>query len=598
MHIRVIGGGPGGLLFASIAKRRHPDWNVTVLERSQAGRTYGHGVVLPSRNQSMLAARVPKIFNRLRSVAVPWRHLEVRHRAKRFRCGNYHFLGIRRATLLQTLWDIAVESGVDVRPEVEVSDPLAERERADLLVAADGAGSVARRMWEREFGAAVCDAEEAFLWLSVPKRFECLCFPFERVEGVGWVGAHAYPHSERESTFIIEAPRAIAERIQEIDANGGAGSESPLVHLFDDHLDEPLDLDDAAWHTFRVVRCERWYHENVALVGDSAHTAHFSIGSGTGLAFGDAIALCDALDSRSPLEERLRAYDAERRPVVEEFARLSRVSQEWWEGLDDFGEMPAEELVAHFMTRVPVVSRSTLWLFDPTFVTALEKTRRTGQGALPRHWPGRIGPLRLPGRLVADTEAAQAMGADEAVDRGIGLILCSADDPDAVLAIGEWKSRLAGREPERRPTLGAAIRPGANGSAAEAELRARLEGLCSAGVELLLVRIDGASMPDGTELGGDWTSLTSLLPGVPVVPLLEATEAGLALAERAATAGALAVGFWAVDAHDRALVHCCERARLRTGVPVLMMDAPESERSLADTHILSGRVDFALAALS
>jgi anthraniloyl-CoA monooxygenase len=340
VRIACVGGGPAGLYVALLAKLRHPEWDVEVVERNPAGSTYGWGVVfwddlldLLYRNDAESAAEVER-------TAYEWDGQQVALAGGRIgHLGGYGY-AIGRARLLKILARRAEAVGVDLRYEQPVDDPAALD--ADLVVAADGANSVVRERLGG-FGTTTRTGNNRYIWLGTDKSFDTFTFAFEHTPA-GWMWCHAYAFAPGTSTFIVEcAP-------QTWEGNGFAelgpdDSTAALEKVFAEHLDGRKLIDrspgltaPSRWLTFRQITNRTWRNGNVVLMGDAAHTTHFSVGAGTRLALRDAVELADQVGAHDDLDAALTHYDVLRRTAMAPKQAAALASMEWFEhatGPDD-----------------------------------------------------------------------------------------------------------------------------------------------------------------------------------------------------------------------------------------------------------------------
>ena len=371
MRIVCVGGGPGGLYFSVLARQADPGAEVTVYERNRPEDTFGFGVVLSDATTGFLLEQDRESYPQVLARARRWDPITVIHGGRTMRCGGVGFSAIERRTLLEVLRERARELGVRLVFEHEVPDPRDHLD-ADLLIGSDGVNSAVRRAFEDRFAAHVDVGPTRFTWLGTTRPFDSLTFFFEGNEH-GQFGAHVYPYAPDRATFIVETDERTFER-----AGIARFSEEDTIayceRLFARHLDGHRLLSNrSVWQHFRTVRCERWHHDNVVLLGDAAHTAHFSVGSGTKMALEDALVLSHAL-GRHPghLGSALAAYEAERRPRVEHVQAMARTSFDWWASFRRYTHLPPERFGFHFLTRSQFRTE-TLRARDPAYVAAVER---------------------------------------------------------------------------------------------------------------------------------------------------------------------------------------------------------------------------------
>ena len=411
MRIAVLGAGPGGLFAATLLKNADPAREVTVFERNRAEDTFGFGVVFSDATLAGIHDADPVLRTALTEHGVHWDPIEVRLHGERLRCGGNGMAAVARRTLLSLLQQGARDAGVDLRfsTEVRPEDLLAGGH--DLVVAADGANSRLRERFADEFGPSFETAAAKFVWFGTTYPFDGLTFVHERGPH-GVFAVHGYPIGNGVSTFIVETDEESwrAAGLDGFDAGQPPGvsdetSRAYLERLFAEQIDgHPLLVNNSRWGSFRTRRARRWRHRAggtaVALLGDAAHTAHFSVGSGTKMAMEDAVALAAALD-RHPgdVDAALADYEAVRQPQVARIQDSARPSLAWWE---HFGRshdvLPPWQFAYHFFTRA--LPDRKLRRRDEAFVAAVHERWRAEHGAEPLATPLTVGRHRLPGRVV------------------------------------------------------------------------------------------------------------------------------------------------------------------------------------------------------
>jgi anthraniloyl-CoA monooxygenase len=375
-----VGGGPAGLYLAILLKQRKPEIEITVYERNLPHDAFGFGVVFSDETLDHFWEADEPTYKALTESFKQWGEIEVRHfSGQRIVSGGHGFAAASRRRLLEILTDRATELDVDLRFSTEIAD-LASLPPADLVVGADGANSMVRRELAHHFRPNIDLRANPYAWFGTPKVFEKFTFIFEDTpEGMVW--AHVYPYSEEGSTFIVEMSpetwRGLGfDATEEEIFPPGVSDEYALKRcqeLFATHLDgHPLVGNNSKWLHFPTITCERWSHENVVLMGDAVHTAHFSVGSGTKLAMEDAIVLADLLLEDRPLPEVLEAYEEQRRPDVESLQRAAKASLEWFEGAGRYRDLEPEQFVFSMLTRSQRVTYDNLRLRDPDYMATLD----------------------------------------------------------------------------------------------------------------------------------------------------------------------------------------------------------------------------------
>ncbi len=390
MKIVVVGGGPAGLYLSILLNKTRPDFEVTVMERTQPGDAYGFGVVFSEETLDNFERADPESYEDLIEAFREWGDIEVRHfNGDRFVSGGHGFAAVSRRELLALLSRRAEALGVDLRYGTAV-DGL-EVVGADLVVGADGANSTIRSALAHRFQPTVDVRENRYIWFGTDKVFDRFHFIFVDTPA-GLVWAHIYPFSEEGSTFIVEmAPSTW--RVLGLDATTGAQlppgvSDTHALawaqEVFAGHLDgHTLVGNNSKWLQFPKITCKRWHDGNVVLIGDAAHTAHFSVGSGTKLAMEDSIALAGLLADGGALPETLSTYEARRRPEVASLQRAAKASLEWFEGADRYRDMEPTQFVFSMLTRSQRVTYDNLRLRDPGFMEEVDRWYAASDHASP-----------------------------------------------------------------------------------------------------------------------------------------------------------------------------------------------------------------------
>lgn len=386
MKVAIVGAGPAGLYAALLLKRRNPGWTVEVLERNRPDARHGWGVVFSGRTVERLFGSDPETFGTHGEHLVDWDVVEIRHRGEVVRCRGHPFAAVDRHVLLAILREECRRLGVELRFGIEV-DAAPD---SDLVLAADGVRSTLRGPG---FGPAVQHGACRYCWFGTETDFACHTFAFERSPH-GAFQAHAYPFASGLGAFIVECHED-AWRRAGLDAAAPDEARAYCEGLFERHLDAPLlTRRDPSWRTFATVRNQRWTHDGVTLLGDAAHTAHFSIGSGTKLALEDALALDAALASEPDPRAALRAYEAARRPPVENLQHAAALSRTLFERIDEvIGEEPIA-LAYRVLTRSGRIDNAGLRRRDPVFA---DRADRAFSGQEPGHARGKA-PVSWPAR--------------------------------------------------------------------------------------------------------------------------------------------------------------------------------------------------------
>ena len=411
MRIAVVGGGPGGLFFATLIRRADPSVEVTVFERNRADDAFGFGVVFSDRTLAGIHEADPVLREALSAYGRRWEDIEVRLKGERIRCGGNGMAAIARRTLLALMQARAAEAGAELLFRAEAG--LDDLTGYDLVVAADGAGSRIRERLDGTLGSTAQTAGAKFIWFGTDYRFDGLTFLHERGPD-GVFAVHGYPISADTGTFIVECDEA-SWRSAGLDAFDVAQPPGPsdltskayLEKLFAEQIDgHQLLANNSRWGSFRTRRTRRWHTFEpapVALLGDAVHTAHFSVGSGTKMAMEDAIALSRALVEHGyDLGSALPAYDAAARPSVEAIQDAARPSLGWWERFGQYHDaFEPWQFAYHFLSRS--ITDARLARRAPGFVAATHERWRAVHGAAPLDSPVTVAGWRVRRRAVVVT---------------------------------------------------------------------------------------------------------------------------------------------------------------------------------------------------
>jgi 2-polyprenyl-6-methoxyphenol hydroxylase-like FAD-dependent oxidoreductase len=377
MRVAVLGGGPAGLYFASLWKRRHPEAEVSLYEQNPEGATWGFGVVFSERALEFLREDDPATSDLISPRMEAWRDITLDHGGEAIRIDGVGFSAIGRLELLSLLHRQAKSVGVVVQYD-RLIRRLDELGDVDLIVGADGLNSIVRRSFEGDFGTSQSYLNNKFAWYGTPQRFESLTLTFVR-SPEGTFTAHHYRYSPTMSTFIVECDRPTWERARLGDVpaeEAQAYCERVFARTLGGHK---LVSNNSTWRCFPLLSNERWSYRNMVLVGDALHTAHFSIGSGTRLALEDVIALVKALDAEGAasgdparIRAALRRYEVERRPVLEKLLSAAAASARWHEHFAEHMALAPRDFAMSYITRSGRVDLARLREMSPAFMRYVE----------------------------------------------------------------------------------------------------------------------------------------------------------------------------------------------------------------------------------
>lgn len=372
MKILILGGGPGGLYSGSLIKKTHPDWDITLIERNPHDATYGWGVVFSDRTLSSFREADYPSYRDITNRFVVWDTIEVRYRGETIRCGGNIFAGISRKVLLMLLQERCREFRVKLKFLTEVRD-VADLKGYDLVIAADGVNSIVRRTWADEFKPSIVMGNSRFAWLGTHKVFDAFTFSFRRNEH-GLFQAHVYPNDGLASTFIVQCDPETWRRAG-LDRASEAETVAYCERVFAEDLNgEPLLANKSDWVAFSTVSNKIWRYQNMVLIGDAAHTADFTVGSGTKMAMEDAIALANAFERYGEnIDAALNDYELERRPMIEGIQRAAAESNRYFETTTRYEAFEPMQFVYYLLTRSGRISYDELRRRDSAFVDAMDR---------------------------------------------------------------------------------------------------------------------------------------------------------------------------------------------------------------------------------
>jgi anthraniloyl-CoA monooxygenase len=447
VKVRIIGAGPAGLYLAILLKKADASHDVAVVERNAPDATFGWGVVFSEETLGALRDADPETHLQITDTFARWPTVDIRYLGRLLRSRGHAFSAIGRKRLLQILQRRALELGVGLRFHTEVTDVTELAADADLVVGADGVNSLVRDAYAAQLGAQVAPQGCKYVWFGTDLVLDAFTFIFKQTDA-GLLQVHAYPFDERTGTWIVECPEPTWRRLG-FDAMDEAESLAACEALFEEDLDGHRLLSNRSlWTSFLLVRNDTWHHGNVVLLGDAAHTAHFSIGSGTKLAMEDAIALSQAF-VRNPgdLEHALVDYELERQPVVERFQQAAGDSAAYFTRVERYAHMDPMPFAFNLLTRSGRITHANLAQRDPEFVRVLDAWFHGGgelrPGAVappPMFAPWRAGAVELRNRVVR--AVAEPARLPELARSGAGLVLA-----------GPVAATLDGRISPDTPTL-------------------------------------------------------------------------------------------------------------------------------------------------
>ncbi len=528
MKITVVGAGPSGLYFALLMKRNDPSHEITVLERNPPDATYGWGVVFSEDTLAELRDADYPTYLAFDEALVRWSAIDVRYRDRTLRSFGHGFSAIARPKLLSILQERARDLGVDLRFGVEVAD--VNELDGDLIVGADGVRSVVRAASEKQFATTWEGLGSRYVWYGTDLVFDVFTFIFRQTK-YGLFQVHGYPIDGQRSTFIVETTEQ-TWRNAGLDRMTEQESLAFCADLFADHLGEHRLLSNASvWRTFDTIRNRSWSTGKTVIMGDAAHTAHFSIGSGTKLAIEDAVALAKAFAAHPEnLPAAFAEYELERQGAVERFQEAATDSARYFEQVSRYLDFEPEQFEFNLLTRSGRITYADLELRDPAVVNRIDRL----VGAAPQRivtqpsgmTPLQIGDLTVPNRVVlapvlADSSDEGTPGADvraalvEAAEAGAGLVMAG---PVAVSAHGRITSGSPGLWTAAHAGEWQAVVAAVRAAGSAAALRLTHSGRRGS----TRPRTRGVDRPLGR---GGWTTLApSAIPYAPWMPAPAAAE--------------------------------------------------------------------------
>ncbi|MBV1778149.1 bifunctional salicylyl-CoA 5-hydroxylase/oxidoreductase [Paeniglutamicibacter sp. ABSL32-1] len=412
MKIAVVGGGPGGLYFAALMKQLDPAHELTIWERNAASDTFGFGVVFSDETLGGIGNADTVIADYMSRRFARWSDIDIHFRGEMHTVGGQGFAAMSRKELLELLQRRCIELGVDVRFSTMAPDVEELSANYDLVLAADGLNSAIRTRYAENFKPSLDARTSKYMWLGTDQVFEAFKF-FVKETDAGTMQIHGYPYSDEGSTFIVEMHEDVwraagfDETQDEVFAPGVSDEKAvaKVKEIFAEELAGYNVLtNNSKWINFTTVRNENWRHGNIVLLGDAAHTAHFSIGSGTKLAMEDSLALAACLHEHPSVEDALTAYETERRPVVASTQRAAQASLEWFENIGQYKDQDPVQFCFNLLTRSRRITYENLKLRDTSFAGKVDgdfaRLAGSDQVAPAMFQPYRIGELDLVNRVV------------------------------------------------------------------------------------------------------------------------------------------------------------------------------------------------------
>jgi len=368
MKINIIGGGPAGLYFAILMKKGDASHQIRIFERNGPDDTFGWGVVFSGKTLANLRAADAESHAEITRGFEAWDNVDVVHRNTKISIHGNSFSGIRRLQLLKILQHRAEELGVEIEFRKEIHDVEALRRDCDLLLAADGVNSTVRLRYAEQFQPNLDFRSNRYIWYGTNQLFHGLTLTFRENEA-GVFAAHSYKFNSSTSTFIVECDPQTWEKAGFAHMSDEQTREYLGKVFAPDMAGQPLLSNNSKWLNFLLVKNENWFFENVVLIGDALHTAHFSIGSGTKLAMEDAIALAESFQQRS---DALSHFVTKRRPVIHDYQAAAFESMLWFENASKYMHLSPIELAYSLMTRSGRVTDDDLRRRDPEFIRQYE----------------------------------------------------------------------------------------------------------------------------------------------------------------------------------------------------------------------------------
>ncbi len=493
-RIAVLGGGPAGLLTAALIRERRPDIQIDLLERNAADQSVGFGVVFSAGKLARLGRADARLAAEVGAHGRSWTNIDVSLKSETVSCHGLGFSSIARRRMLDLLQARAAEAGVALHFGAD-ADPAALLAEYDLLIGADGVASRTRALFAEQFAPSVEVAHARYIWFGAARALPSMTFLFERSDA-GWFAAHAYPFDDSTSTFLIETDDATLRRagLGEYSANPQDGSDEAsrltMQALFAAQLGgaELLSV-NSRWLNFRTLRTASWSHGRAVLLGDAAHTAHFSVGSGTTMALEDALVLADEVSrtgTAAELPAALASYEQRRRPGVATIQNAATSSMAWWENFGSYTDFEPRQFAVNFLTRSGRVSFRTLDQGDPAF--GAQTLRWFGLPDWPAalHQPFEVEGASIPSRVLPASDVTDAAPSRRWITA-----------PEAPAAVHAVIDEL--RQADPRPSLLVIRRAGPGAAENTAALLLGELARLQLGVAVALVMEESGERPSGSD---------------------------------------------------------------------------------------------------
>ncbi len=424
MKIAVVGGGPAGLYFSILMKKTNSEHDINVYEQNQYDDTFGFGVVFSDETLDNFLSHDPKTYEKIIKEFAYWDEIDFNFKGQTIRTEGHGFCGCGRRELLLILQERCHELGVNFHFRTEIKD-LERFQDADLIVGADGINSTVRNIHENHFSPNFEWRRNKFIWLGSTKPHEAFTFDFTENEAGIWV-LGAYQFNDNHATWIIEAPEPtwdnVRSEVEDLD-------EKNLIKYMEVLWKEKLDghsliPNKSVWRSFPTIRCDRWSFNNIVLIGDALHTAHYSIGSGTKLAMEDAIELHNSFSETNNIEEALKIFEEMRRTEVEITQHAADVSVVWTENAQRYWNMEPIQAAYSMLTRSKQITHENLRVRDNKFIDRIEdwfsSRVRNKEFNIPPRTPPMFTPFRLRDMTLANRTVVSPMDMYSAVDGTVG----------------------------------------------------------------------------------------------------------------------------------------------------------------------------------